>query len=362
MTQSSQSQSNQDISKLDKNFAVGTVEAGQRWVDLRDLTLEGQGWRDESAPFTRYPDRAKPSLREPVWNLSRHSAGIRVRFRTNAPAISARWSLLNENLAMPHMPATGVSGLDLYALDSNNKWRWAAVGVPKAKDNEVPLFKDSQPITRDYTLYLPLYNGISSASIGVPQECTITPLPRATTHKPICFFGTSILHGGCACRPGMGYPEIISRRLDRPHLNLGFSGNAKLEAPVSALLAELDPSLYLLDALPNNSVEEAAANLEPFVRTLRTARPNTPIILVENVDYQNAWHLTDRRTNANRINEINRNVYEKLLSEGWKNLHYIANTHLLGDDGEGTVDGAHPTDLGFFRMAAAIEPTIRSLV
>lgn len=361
MTQSSSSQSNQDISKLDKNFAAGSVEAGQRWVDLRELTLEGQGWRDESEPYTRYPDRAKPTLREPVWQLSRHSAGIRVRFRTNAPTISARWSLLNENLAMPHMPATGVSGLDLYALD-HNKWRWAAVGVPKAKDNEVPLFKDSQPIMRDYTLYLPLYNGLTSAFVGVPEQSTITPLPRATTHKPICFFGTSILQGGCACRPGMGYPEIISRRLDRPHLNLGFSGNAKLEPAVSALLAELDPSLYLLDALPNNSAEEAAANLEPFIRTIHTARPTTPIILVENIDYQNGWHLTTRHVNANRINDVNRNVYEKLLAEGWKNLHYIANTHLLGDDGEGTVDGAHPTDLGFFRMAAAIEPTIRALV
>jgi hypothetical protein len=362
MTQSSPSPSNQDISKLDKNFAVGSVEAGQRWVDLRELTLEGQGWRDESAPFTRYPDRAKPTLREPVWHLSRHSAGIRVRFRTNAPSISARWSLLNENLAMPHMPATGVSGVDLYALDPKNKWRWAAIGIPKAVDNEVPLFKDGQPITRDYTLYLPLYNGVTSAFIGVPEQSTITPLPRTTTHKPICFFGTSILHGGCASRPGMGYPEIISRRLDRPHLNLGFSGNAKLEPAASALLAELDPCLYLLDALPNNTVEEAAANLEPFVRTIRAARPNTPIVLVENIEYQDGWHRKERQSKTQGINEINRAVYEKLLAEGWKNLHYIASTHLLGDDGEGTVDGAHPTDLGFFRMAAAIEPTIRALV
>jgi hypothetical protein len=33
---------------------------------------------------------------------------------------------------------------------------------------------------------------------------------------------------------------------------------------------------------------------------------------------------------------------------------------LLGDDGLGTVDGTHPTDLGFFRQANALEGPLRA--
>ena len=44
-----------------------------------------------------------------------------------------------------------------------------------------------------------------------------------------------------------------------------------------------------------------------------------------------------------------------------RNLHYLETTHLIGEDGEATVDGAHMTDLGFYRITLAIEQKIRSI-
>ena len=123
MTQTSSS----DITRFDKNFAIGTVEGDVRWIDALDLAIEGLGWPSESQPYTRLPDRAEKAVRPAVWGLSRHSAGVRVRFMTNATNISARWTLRNPNLAMNHMPATGVSGLDLYTL-TNTGWRWTGSG------------------------------------------------------------------------------------------------------------------------------------------------------------------------------------------------------------------------------------------
>src|SRR4051812_24007854 len=98
---------------------------GVRWFDVRPFELEGQGWADTAGPFDRLPARAEKTVRPPVWGLSRQSAGLCVRFVTAAPAIHARWTVTNKNLAMPHMPATGVSGLDLYVRTPAG-WRWVA--------------------------------------------------------------------------------------------------------------------------------------------------------------------------------------------------------------------------------------------
>jgi len=114
-------------------------DGGLKWHDIRDWGVEGKGWADTERPFDRLPARAKAKVRPPVWGLSRNSAGMCVRFETDARAISARWTLLSSNLAMNHMPATGVSGLDLYARDDAGRWRWLAVGRPQGVKNQAEL-------------------------------------------------------------------------------------------------------------------------------------------------------------------------------------------------------------------------------
>ena len=193
-------------------------------------------------------------MRKPVWNLTRDSTGLCVRFVTDSPTIEARWTLNKALLAMPHMPATGVSGLDLYAKADDGKWRWLAVGQPKVSPtNSVRLVTGLPKGPREYLLYLPLYNGVSSVEIGIPKDRQIAkaePRPEAL-RKPIVFYGTSITQGGCASRPGMVHTAILGRQLNRPVINLGFSGNGKMEPELADLLAELDPAVYVLDCLPN---------------------------------------------------------------------------------------------------------------
>lgn len=195
--------------------------------------------------------------------------------------------------------------------------------------------------------------------IGVPESATFGPAPdRYGSIKPVVFYGTSILQGGCAARPGMAYPSIIGRMLDQPTINLGFSGNGKMELEIAKLLAELDPSAYVLDSLPNLNAAETAERLDPFVRTLRSAHPLTPIVLVENVTYSNAPYLEARKAKANDVNALLRDEYEKLTRGGDRNVYYVPTSQLLGADGEDTVDGTHPTDLGFVRMARGIAPVL----
>lgn len=339
------------------------IHAGDeiRWIDVRELTLEGQGWADTKSNYDRLPAKAEKIVRPAVWNLSRDSAGMCVRFATDATTISARWALKKESLSMPHMPASGVSGLDLYVKEQG-KWHWVGAGRPRQfPTNEVVLVKTLEKKQREFILYLPLYNGVNSVHLGVPSDARLEKI-SAPAKKPVVFYGTSILQGACASRPGMAYPAMLGRRLDWPTINLGFSGNAWSEPELAELLAELDPVVYVLDPLPNMDADGVRKRMEPFVKTLRAAHPKTPIVLVETLRYTDAPFVESRRDRVETSNAALREVYERLKKSGEKNLHYISSEHLIGDDGEGTTDGTHPNDLGFFRMAATIEPVLKKLL
>jgi hypothetical protein len=132
------------------------------------------------------------------------------------------------------------------------------------------LFEHIGARRQKFLLYLPLYKGIQSLQIGVPASCRrLDPLVRPD--KLVVFHGTSIVQSGCAARPGMAYPAILERRLDRPTVNLGFSGNGTAEPKVASLLAELDPAVYVPYCLPTLGLQEAK-RVEPFVSILRNKR------------------------------------------------------------------------------------------
>ena len=316
---------------------------GMTWHDCKDLVVEGKGWTDTQSFYDRLPAKAEGKVTPSVWGLSHHSSGLCVRFASDAPAIQVRWTLLpKRDLSMPHMPATGVSGVDLYSKDKSGRWYFVANGRPAAVTNTA---KFTPPSGQPCLLYLPLYNGVTSVEIGVPKGSTISaPDPAAAKQrKPIVFYGTSITQGGCASRPGMAFPAIVGRKLDTPAINLGFSGSGRMEPAMAELLAELDPSAYVLDCLWNMSPELVSTRIEPFVKTLRAARPDTPILLAEDCSVRNICP-TEKGT-------ILRTIHQKLTAEGVKNLYFLSNQGMMGDDTEGTVDGCHPNDLGMMRQA-----------
>jgi len=343
---------------------VARADDAIAWRDVRSLTIEGQGWTDLKSPFDRLPAKAEGVVRPPVWGNSRNSAGICVRFVTDSPAIHARWTLTSKNLAMPHMPATGVSGLDLYARDDDGHWRWVAVGIPGGVENSKPLVQGLKEGSREYLLYLPLYNGVSAVEVGVPEGRSLAPgEPRKPERaRPIVFYGTSITHGGCASRPGMAYPAIIGRRLEVPVINLGFSGSGTMDQSMSDLLVELDAAAYVIDCLPNMNAEAVAERTEPLVKTIRKSRPNAPIVLVEDRFYTNGYFVEGQRRHNEANHAALRAAYDRLLAEGVKHLHYIEGAPQLGDDGEATVDSSHPTDLGFMRMADYFTPALSAII
>jgi lysophospholipase L1-like esterase len=334
------------------------------WFDIRQFGVEGRGWNDTKAFYDRLPAKAESIVRQPVWDLSRNSAGMCVRFVTDATTIHARWAVTDPWLYLPNITAIGKSGLDLY-VKTENGWHWLAVGQPTAQTNEVTLVKDLIPGKREYLLYLPLYNGTKFVELGISATNVIEKAPPwgAGERKPVVFYGTSILQGLSASRPGMVHSAILGRKFNYPTINLGFSGNGKMEPEMADLLAELDPSVYVIDCLPNMVADEIKARVEPIVHKLRAAHPDAPIVLVEDRTMQDSfliagrmewYHLKDRA-------EL-KAAYDRLQKDSVKNLYYIPGDHLFGDDGEGSTDGSHPNDLGFTRQAEIFAKVLEPLL
>ena len=334
---------------------------GISWHDIKTLTVEGRGWSDTPGPFSRLPKKAEGKAPEDVWDLSLDSTGMAVRFVTDSPEITVRWKLVKDSLAMPHMPATGVSGVDLY-VRYNGNWHWLGLGQPTAMENEARLIENLPVEKREYALYLPLYNGVSSVEIGIKEGSSIEKAPaRKRNIRPVVFYGSSITQGACASRPGMAYTAIIGRKLDIPVINLGFSGSGRCEREIADLLAELDPEVYVLDCVPNMEASYIDERIRYALKEIKQKHPNTPVIMVEGAHLQNTFFFpeSDPSTSKNIVFE---KVYKDSVKDWNGKLYYLKGDTLMGKDGDGAVDGDHPNDLGFERMSSAIAPVLEKVL
>lgn len=312
--------------------------------------IEGTGVAesDKESPYDRLPAYYKDKVRKPVWDLSKNSAGISIRFNTNSSSVKVKWALLNDT-KMNHMAETGIKGVDLYCK-INGVWTYVNTGRPTAKENEASLISGLSIGEREFKLYLPLYDGTTKVEIGLDSGSAITK-PAADKKLPIVFYGTSILQGGCASRPGMVFTSIISRKLNVDCVNFGFSGNGMMDPPMAELISGIKASFYVIDCLPNMTAKQVTDSVIPLARAIRSKNPNTPIVFVENVEYTRAIFQASLLNSMNEKNQALKTEFNKLVQEGMKDLIYISAKGSIGTDNEGTVDGTHLTDLGFIRYA-----------
>ena len=328
--------------------------------------LRGQGWQDElKGTYYRFPDKAEKTVRPPVWRLSRQSAGMSIVFRSNAPEIKIRYTVRG-GLNMPHMPSTGVSGVDMYATDIDGRKRWCA-GRYAFKDTITYTYSKLWYATTpskgyEYEVYLPLYNSVKWLEVGVADGYDLRFLP-ASQEKPIVLYGTSIAQGACASRPGMAFGNIIGRELQHPVINLGFSGNGQMEPEVFDLLSEIDAQLFILDNMPNLNNDRTGFIYERATNGIRKLRQKTdaPILLVEHNGYSNEYTSLEWEESYRLTNTELRKVYRTLKEEGISNLHYLTKEE-IGFNQEAMVEGVHPSDLGMQIYANAYIPKIKEIL
>ena len=330
-------------------------------IDLSDETnvtfygsehflIEGSAVADslKESPYDRLPSSYKEKVRTEVWDLSKASAGISVRFHSNSTSLQIRWSVLND-FQMNHMASTGIKGVDLYTK-FKGQWRYVTTARPTNTINEQKLIKNMTPEFREYKLFLPLYDGVTKLEVGIDSIASIKKATPATL-KPIVFYGTSITQGGCASRPGMAHTNIISRKLDVDCINFGFSGNGRMEAPIVELISEIDARFYVIECLQNMDEAQIKKRVRPLVENIRKKHPLTPIVLVENMMYEMAFLDQTIESQLIRENAALKNEFDEILKSGIQNIFYVKDNQDNLVDNEGTVDGVHLTDLGFSRYA-----------
>lgn len=352
---------------LVSHAAIGQSDAETTWYDASSLSIHGKLDSAGTAAFQRFPSEIKGRVRDRVWKLSENSAGLYIEFRTDATKIEFRYGVDGE-LSFAHMPATGVSGLDLYAHTGKEDWKWIR-GIYSFKDTISYRFANIRPTgtknLRPYRLYLPLYNGVQWMQIGVPENAVFKNLDL-TEKEPIVIYGTSIVQGACASRPGMAWPSLLGRKSGRPVVNLGFSGNGRLESEIIEFVANKKASLYILDCMANFTSgqglnpEEAETRLIKAVNDIRTVRPSTPILLVEHAGYSDGDMQPARKDTYTNLNEATRRAYKKLMATNEKQIYLLERT-AIGLNGNSFVDGTHPNDYGMLQYANAMANKIAAI-
>ncbi|MDR1680413.1 MAG: SGNH/GDSL hydrolase family protein [Prevotellaceae bacterium] len=332
-----------------------------KYYDADAFPLFGKMSEQTETRYERLPARLRDVSRPPLWALGKNTAGLYLRFRTNSSAIGLKWTL-HENNAMSHMTPTGIKGFDLYCYE-NGEWRFVNSAQPclNAKENDRIIVTDMDGRDRELMLCFPLYDGVTALQIGIDSSAGITPpqVAAPTDDKPVICYGTSILQGGCASRPGMAHTNILARRFNRTFINLGFSGNAMLDYEIAELIATRDAALIVLDFVPNASVEQIMEKMERFYAIIREKHPDTPILFIEDPPFPKGQYNPPIRREVAAKNAALRTVFDRLNKAPDANIGLIPSDAMIGFDNEATVDGIHFTDLGFMRYADYLYPILK---
>lgn len=349
--------------------AIGSIAVDIKWHSADNLPLLGKGIDDASTVnrYQRLPDSLESKVSRPdLYFLGTHTSGMAIRFKSNSPSIHARWKSRHK-FDMNHMTATGVRGLDLYALQGDSTWTFVNSARPNSASATTTscIIGNMDPTMREYMLYLSLYDGIDSLEIGIENSYKLLPptvdLPSRKGGR-IVFYGTSILQGGCANRPAMSHANILQRRLNREIVNYGFSGNGQLDLEIADIVASVpDVAMYILDFVPNVNEEQIKTRMIPFVEKLEKAHPGVPILFVEDPNFPHKRFDKVVRHEVDTRNELMKSYYEQLAAR-FPNFYYLPATDILGHDNEATVDGVHFTDLGFTRYADLLAPIITRIL
>ena len=334
--------------------AVGAESNDVTWVEAKDLPIEGRAWSDEARenPFDRLPDSAKGRVPDGVWSRSRNSAGLQLRFRTDSKWIHVQYDVLSKPYDSHNLSTSGKSSIDFYHQLPDGTWEYVRTLAP-GQPNKVRWTPGGACLVN-----LPPHNRPGAFKIGFDAGTTWQPLePRpADRRKPVVFYGTSIAHGACASRPGMGLVSILGRKIDREVINLGFAGCGTMDVPIVPYLAKIDAACYVIDCVPNMPASYVEERAEPFLRALRKAKPTTPILLCEGAC---GWLPGEEERLCfwqYRGNRALRALWLRLLKEEpalCKGIRYKTSETGMPKDGEGLADGIHPNDYGMMTCAEA---------
>ncbi len=352
-----------DITKIDRNMQQQKIDpAGLRWLDPRDggFQVLGLYWFDREKRYHRFPKKiTRRILRPELISLAACPAGGQLRFRTDSRRIVI--AVKNTpSVGSGKMPETNRSGCDLYLGGPGQEVYWSTGWpVPGKSEYTSELFSSKEKKMRDFRLNLPLYNGVKNLLLAIETDAELVPPTPLPIQKPVVIYGTSITQGGCGSRPGSTFTNRLSRSLQVEFLNFGFSGQGKNDPEMAELLTEIDdPAMFILDSQANSINPAYVRERVPrFLDILRKRYPELPIVIVTKIIYGPRYSLDVQ------MKQEFKKIYQRRKKAGDRNLYFIDGSKCWPEtDTENTVDGVHPTDAGFEKMALYLEPRLRKIL
>ena len=352
-----------DITKIDRLMAQKKIDPeGLRWLDPRDggFDVLGLYWFDREKRYNRFPRKmSRKKLRPALLQLAVCTAGGQLRFRTDSRRIVI--SVKNPPIkSAGKTPETARSGCDLYIGEPGHEIFWAnGWPLPGKCEYTAELFRSEEKKVRDFRLNFPLYNGIKEFLIALETDAELLPPTPLPIPKPVVIYGTSITQGGCASRPGSAFTNRLSRSLQAEFLNFGFSGQGQNDPEIAEMLTEIsDPAMIIIDSQAN-SIDQAHVRerVPRFLDILRASFPEVPIVIVSRIIYG------PRYGSEVPLKKEFQKIYRRRRKAGDRNLFFIDGSKCWArEDTENTVDGAHPTDAGFAKMALYLDPPLRKIL
>ena len=349
-----------DISLIDKNLKVQTAvgDTPITFHDAEESPFKLYGLFREGDRLVRMPGDIAATVNKKVAVLYQHTAGGRVKFRTDSVNVAIRAEMNNISV-FSHQPLIGTAGFDLYEKDSEHGEVYLRTYKPPTniKDGFESLEKLEGKKMRELTLHFPTYSGVNKLYIGLDPDAKIEAAEGYTHEKPVVFYGSSITQGACASKPADTYESVLSRRFDFDYINLGFSGSACAEEAIYNYINTLDMSIFVYDYDHNaKDPDHLLRTHERMFLAIREKHPTLPIIMMTRPRY-----IANSDTKA-RL-EIIKATYERARANGDENVYLVTGRELMAlCKTNGMADTAHPTSLGFFSMAEALSPIFEKIL
>ncbi len=357
------------LSDVDENFKAQNVdEPDIEWHSIFEdaFDLYGVYFSEQDGEYLRFSKDFAKSFNDYVLFHANRTAGGRIKFTTDSPYVAIKVDANYWGFA-DNMSVYGLAGISLYTDEYFSKSFCPPVANMPLYEKERVLsfdgiYKIARPhtagVSHDFTVYFPLYNGVKKMYIGIKKGSTLTNGKKYTHQKPVFFYGSSITMGSAASRSGTDYVSTVCRMLDTDYINYGLAGQAKGQKEMAEHIAKFNPSVYVVDYDYNApSVEYLQQTHYPFYSILRKAHPDTPIVFMTqpNTDY---CETTEGRR------AVVLDTFNRAKGEGDKNVYFIDGDTLFEGELKDscTVDGCHPNDLGFYRMAKAVYPVLNKLL
>ena len=357
-------------------FAL-TAMAQTEWHNPMEASVPyigGRAWNAEigNQSFNRMPDRFQSIMPQHIWNLQKQCAGLSVRFVSNSKNITVRYGLAFNADGSRNMAPLNHSGVDLYGktadgdyhwIGTHMSWKWKSSNIDTISmrwERLAPPSSKNRGI--EYVLYLPSYNALKYIEIGVDKGAWFQFL-HESTERPVVVYGSSIIQGASPSRPGLMITNLVQRELGYPIINLGFSGSARMEAPLFDAMSEINARAFILDPMPNSfrlHRDTIINRIKQGVYKLRS-KSEAPILLVEAHGTADKVFRADVEAMYQKGDAHLQEAYQQLLAEGVKGLYYLPHSELEMQDND-MIEGSHPNDLGNRVYADAYKKKLREML